>query len=194
MRQIRLAALVTAAGNDYHATHVPTVVEDGEPLVLTAHLARANPHWRALEGGVPSLAIFQGPHAYVSPSWYASKSEHGKVVPTWNYISVHAHGTLTAVDDPAWLRDQVHALTEAEEAGRSQPWAVADAPEDYVAGLTRAIVGVRFVVERLVGSWKLIQHKPVADRAGVVAGLGAESRGDSHAIAEAMRASEASRA
>ena len=158
MAEIRLATFVTAAGDAYHATHVPTVVEDGEPLVLTAHVARANPHWRALVGGVPSLAIFQGPHAYVSPSWYASKAEHGKVVPTWNYIAVHAHGTLEAVDDPDWRHvfkcspcyREVRALQQAageRREGFEEPrrWSPAMAA---AAALVLALAGGWFVWSR----------------------------------------------
>lgn len=193
MREIRLATLVTAADGAYYATHVPAVVEDGEPLVLTSHLARANPHWRALVSGAPSLAIFQEPHAYISPSWYASKAEHGKVVPTWNYIAIHAHGPMPAIADVDWLLEQVAAITREQEAGRSLPWAVSDAPDAYVRNLARAIVGVRFVVDRLEVIWKLIQHKPEGDRLGTTARLAADGTDGSRTIAEAMRAGEAAR-
>jgi transcriptional regulator len=194
MRRIRLMMLVTAADGSYHATHVPAVVAmEAGRIVVTSHLARANPHWRAAAAGAPSLAVFQGPHAYVSPSYYPSKAAHGKVVPTWNYIVVHVHGTLEAVDDTAFIRAQVAALTNEIEAGRGAPWRVEDAPAGYIDGLVRAIVGVRLAAERVEGSWKLIQHKPEADRLGTIAGLRRDGSDDAKAIADAMAGAEGAR-
>ncbi len=172
MRDIRLAALVTPAPDGIAITHAPMLLRtlDGR-ITLDCHVARGNPHWEAATGA-PSAAIFQGPQAYVTPSWYASKREHGKVVPTWNYIAVHAHGCLTAVHDPAWLSAHLSDLTDASETGRSAPWAVADAPETYISSLSRGIVGLRMQVDRIEGIWKVSQNRSAADQAGVISGLG----------------------
>lgn len=178
MREIKLATLVTHADSEYHASHLPLILrtaEDGS-LTLNGHVARANPHWLAVQAGrAPSLAIFQGSHAYISPSWYASKREHGKVVPTWNYIAVHATGTLEAVEDRDWILALVNDLTKTNEAGRIQPWAVADAPADYIEKMAAAIVGLRLRVDRLEGAWKMIQHRSTTDRLGVIEGLRQQS-------------------
>ena len=171
--EIQLASLVTYVGEDYHVSHVPMVVRSGDGgLVLESHLARANPHWKALNGAKHrSIAIFQGPQAYVSPSWYPSKREHQKVVPTWNYIAIHASGALEAIDDGAWLMRHINDLTDANETPRDHPWAVDDAPADFIDGLVNAIVGLRLTVDHLAGSWKMIQHRPQSDRQGVIDGL-----------------------
>lgn len=186
IRAIRLAVIVTEAGG-YHATHAPMIARERDGrIVLQTHFARGNPHWQAVaSGNVPSVAIFQGPEAYISPSWYASKREHGKVVPTWTYVAVHAHGRLTAHDDAGWLSDHLPALTDHNEKSRPEPWQVTDAPEDYMARMMRGIVGIELVVDRLEGSWKLNQHKGDADRLGVIAGLSDSTPGDA-AVAEAM--------
>ncbi len=192
MRDIRFASLVTAAGAEFHASHVPVLLREIEGIVtIEAHVARPNPHWRALSEPRPTLAIFQGPQAYVSPSFYASKREHGKVVPTWNYVIVEARGTMEAISDPEWLKVHLTDLTDASERDRDQPWAVSDAPGDFIQNLARAIVGVRMTVESLEGSWKLIQHKPEADRRGTIAGLSASARDEDRQIATMMAAREA---
>jgi transcriptional regulator len=159
---------------------------DGSPGVLRAHVARANPLWQTARGDVDSLVVFQGPHGYVSPAWYPSKAEHGKVVPTWNYVMVQARGALRAIDDPAWLRAFVSRLTERHESERAASWAVSDAPADYIATMLGAIVGIEIALTSLVGKWKVSQNRPAADRAGVVAGLLRE-RGD-EALASEVRA------
>ncbi len=195
MRDIQFATLVTAGPGGLEVTHLPTVlVEDGDEIALECHVARGNPHWRAAGDAEASIAIFQGPQAYVHPGWYASKKESGKAVPTWNYVAVHAHGTLGVFDDPEEIGRHVAQLTARNETGRADPWAVTDAPEDYIAGMKKAIVGMRLAVKRLEGSWKLIQHKPEADRIGAIAGLSAETAEDSRAVAELMRIAEAERA
>lgn len=172
MRDIQFAALVTPHAGGIEVTHVPMVVrhEDGR-IVLEGHVARPNRHWKIAAEAPGSVAIFQGPQAYVSPSFYPSKQEHGKVVPTWTYITVHAHGRLESVQDGEWLRRHLNDLTEANESSRDAPWKVADAPESYLAGLSRGIVGLRLVVERLEGAWKLNQHKSEPDRMGTAGGL-----------------------
>jgi transcriptional regulator len=194
IRDIQLAAIVTAGPSGLEVSHAPMVLkEEGEGFVLEAHLARANGHWRALGEGAPAVAIFGGPQAYVSPSWYPSKREHGKVVPTWNYVAVHAHGRMEAVTDAAWLRAHLDDLTAANEAGRPRAWAVSDAPAEFVSKLSSAIVGLRMPVERLEGSWKMIQHRPEGDRHGTIEGLSADGHGPAREVAAVMRALEDAR-
>ncbi len=181
-----LATLVTPAGDELLATHLP-MLWDPEPApygTLRGHVARPNPH--ATTDG-ESLAIFVGPQAYVSPSWYPSKREHGKTVPTWSYVAVHAAGRLRLVDDADWLRAFVTRLTDRFEAALPAPWRVTDAPEAYVASMLRGIVGVEMPVRRLEGKWKLNQNRQPADVDGTIDGL--ERRGDpaSAAVASAMR-------
>ena len=159
MRRMGFATLVTQ-GLD--ANHLPMLLEGN---VLRGHVARANPVWKAGEG--EALAIFLGPHAYVSPSWYPSKAETGKVVPTWNYITVHAKGTINWIQDAEWLRAHVGALSATHEAGRENSWAITDAPAGYIDGRLRAIVGFELTVTKLEGKWKLSQNRDDADRAGV---------------------------
>lgn len=148
--------------------------EDGPFGVLRAHVARANPLWHQSRTDASSLVVFQGPQAYVSPAWYASKAEHGKVVPTWNYIMVQASGRLRAIDDPTWLRAFVGRLTDRHEAPRVAPWAVEDAPADFVETMLGAIVGIEIALTSLAGKWKVSQNRSAADRAGVARGLAAE--------------------
>ncbi len=148
--------------------------DEGERGTLRAHVARANPHWRALGERPEALALFQGPEAYVTPSWYATKRETGKVVPTWNYVMVEARGRAAAIEDPCWLRAQVEALTKGMEAARPEPWAVADAPERFVASPLRGIVGIELPIAAVAGKWKLSQNRPAADRRGVAEGFARE--------------------
>lgn len=156
------------------ANNLPFILDtdpaDG-PGILRAHVARANPLWREARGDVDALVVFQGPQAYISPSFYPSKTEHGKVVPTWDYVTVQARGRLRAVDDADWLRAFVTRLTERHEAPRARPWAVGDAPPDYIATMLRAIVGIEIVLSALTGKWKVGQNRSAADRAGVARGL-----------------------
>jgi transcriptional regulator len=170
-----LGLLVSIGPEGPLASPVPfTLAEGGARGVLRAHLARANPHWRALAEAPEALVLFQGPEAYVTPSWYATKRETGKVVPTWNYAMVEARGRATVIEDAGWLRAQVGALTATMEAARAEPWAVADAPEPFVAAQLRGIVGIEIPVESIEGKWKVSQNRPAADRRGVVEGLAAE--------------------
>lgn len=170
MREHPLATIVSVADDGPTADHVPLEF-DADAQVLRGHVARANPLWRAA-AGARVLAIFHGAQSYVTPSWYPSKAATHKVVPTWNYAVVHAHGTLRAVDDAPWLHDFVSALTAQHEAARETPWAVGDAPADYVQQMLRAIVGIEIAVERLVGKWKVSQNRSTDDRHGVAEGLG----------------------
>ncbi|SHM79780.1 FMN-binding negative transcriptional regulator [Rhizobacter sp. OV335] len=166
------------------ANPVPFLLEhdDGGRAVLRAHVARANPVWQAARRDVDSLVVFQGPQAYVSPGWYASKAEHGKVVPTWNYVMVQARGRLQVHEDAPWLLSLVTRLTQRHEAALPRPWAVADAPADFIDGMLRAIVGIEIPLDALIGKWKVSQNRSTADREGVAAGLreqGAASDGAS---------------
>ncbi len=181
-----LATLVTPSPEGTTADLVPLHLHDdgSGPGELRGHVARANPLWRHADGQ-PVLVLFHGPQAYVTPGWYASKPRHGKVVPTWNYTVVQARGTLHAVDDAPWLRALVGLLTDTHEAARPEPWAVDDAPEDYVQQMLRAIVGIRIPVASLVGKWKVSQNRDEADRAGVAAGLQADA--SSQALATLVR-------
>jgi transcriptional regulator len=163
VRRIGFATLVTQ-GLD--ANHLPMLLQDG---VLRGHVARANPVWKA--GAGEALAIFLGPHAYVSTSWYPSKAEIGKAVPTWNYITVHARGTISWMQDADWLRAHVTALSATHEAGRAAPWSVSDAPAGYIDTMLRAIVGFELTVTDIQGKWKLSQDRDAADRTGVRDGL-----------------------
>jgi len=169
------------------ANSVPFVLdaEGDAPGVLRAHVARANPVWQTARDDVDALVVFQGPQGYVSPAWYPSKAEHGKVVPTWNYVMVQARGRLRAIDDRGWLRDFVSRLTDRHEAGRGAPWAVADAPADFLETMLGAIVGIEIALGSLAGKWKVSQNRSAADRAGVVDGLLRE-HGD-RALAEQVR-------
>lgn len=154
--------------------HLP----DGGPLGrLVGHLARANPHWKIADLSAPSIALFQGPDAYISPNWYPAKKEHGKAVPTWNYAVIHAVGQLVIHDDADWLREAVTRLTDRHEGGRSDGWKVSDAPEDFVKAQLRGIVGVELVLTGIEGKAKLSQNRNEADRAGVIAGLAEEGPG-----------------
>jgi transcriptional regulator len=184
-----LAALVTLTAHGLEANHIPFEV-DPEPAplgTLRGHVARANPVWRDFSPGVDVLAIFQGPDAYVSPSWYPSKQDGGKVVPTWNYAVVHACGPLRVIDDANWLRRFVAKLTDRHESQRAAPWKVTDAPADYVEKMVGAIVGIEIPVARLAGKWKLSQNRPARDREGVVQGLLAEDRDVTAAMADMVR-------
>ncbi len=180
-----LAALVVADGDGFEASPLPLLAMDGdgESLVLRGHVARANPLAQLAAEARPALAMFTAEQHYVSPGWYPSKQEHGRVVPTWNYRVVHAHGHVRAIEDAAWLRALVGALTARQEGAQVRPWRVEDAPDDYVAGMLRGIVGIEIAVDRLEGKWKLSQNRSPADRAGVVAGLRALDTAHAEAMA-----------
>ena len=178
------AELVTVGADGYPvATLLPVLWRGGTVL---AHMARANPHWRAIGDDSPALLVAAGPQAYISPSWYAAKAEHGRVVPTWNYTTVHLTGRVRVHDDVEWLRAMVTALTAAHESHREHPWAVTDAPSPYVEGQLRGIVGIELTVERVEAKAKLSQNRSDADRAGVVGGLRAESTPATTAVADLM--------
>jgi len=181
MRQCHLANFITATVTGPMATPLPLLLDEteGEMGVLYGHLARPNPQWQADVIG-HGLAVFMGPDAYVTPSWYATKAEHGKVVPTWNYAAVHASGPVEFFDDAERLLEVVNRLTNHHESSRKQPWAVADAPQTYISGQLRGIIGVRMPIVDLKGKRKMSQNRPEADREGVRRGL--EERGERHDI------------
>jgi transcriptional regulator len=194
MRQHPFAILVTLNAGGLVASHLPLLVEKAPAPNgrLIGHLARANGHWRDIDLRTEALAIFSGPDAYVSPSWYATKAEHGKVVPTWNYAAVHAYGALRIVEDAGWLRDLVGRLTDRHESGRAHPWKVEDAPADYVQTHLKGIVGIELTVRRLEGKWKLSQNRPEKDQIGTERGL-VETGDPSAAAVAALMAETRSR-
>lgn len=167
------AQLVTAGGQGLQANPLPMLIDpQASPNgTLRGHLARGNDQVAALREGTEALVIFQGPQAYISPSWYPGKAEHGKVVPTWNYVAVHAWGVPRIIDDPAWLRRLVGDLTDRHEHGRPNPWSVGDAPEDFIAAQLKAIVGIEIPIDRIEGKWKVSQNRSEPDRRGVAEGL-----------------------
>lgn len=184
------AALVTDVLGQVTADHVPLVLHPGtgEHGALHGHIAHGNPLFRNTTGPIPALAIFQGPQGYVTPSWYPSKREHGKVVPTWNYVIVHARGILQFQQDPDWLMHHLHDLTQAHESHRPEPWQVSDAPEDFIQRQLRGLVGFELTITELSGVWKVSQNKTAADLAGVRDGLNAEGKADlSQLVAERAR-------
>ena len=170
-----LAAIVSVSPADgLIATHLPLVLDRaaGPMGTLIGHLARANPHSRHLTGGsVAALVIFAGPDAYITPAWYQTKKESGRDVPTWNYVAIHAYGTLHLRDDPAFLRAHLETLTNAHEGSREHPWHVSDAPEEYIVQQMQAIVAVELPIDRLEGKWKMSQNRADVDIAGVIEGL-----------------------
>ncbi len=184
IRAARLATLVTSTPQGLLATPLPLLLdpEDGPLGTLHGHLARANPQATAPLLG-EALVVFPGPDAYVSPSWYATKQEHGRVVPTWNYVAVHAYGSPEFFDDPARLLDAVTRLTDRHEAGRADPWAVSDAPPRFIEGQLRGIRGLRLPIARLEGKRKMSQNRSAEDRAGVADGLSESPRPDEREVA-----------
>ncbi len=182
-----LGAVVTDSATDgLFATHLPLVLDRaaGQMGTLVGHVARANPHSRFLmDGPLPALVIFTGPDAYITPEWYRTKEETGRVVPTWNYVAVHAYGTLRLNDDPQFLREHLEMLTHRHESGRARPWHVTDAPPEYVAQQMKAIVRVELPIDRLEGKWKMSQNRVDADIAGVIRGLGASSSPEDQTVA-----------
>ena len=175
IRHTRLAQLVTFGEHGLQASHVPLLLnpDEGPNGTLYGHLAKANRQWQDLQNGSEALVIFAGAEAYVSPGFYPAKAEHGKVVPTWNYLAVHAYGQAEVFTDAERLLTLVSALTDRHENGRAQPWKVSDAPVDYIDGMLKAIVGFALPIQRLQGKRKLSQNRSAADIAGVREGLAA---------------------
>ena len=190
MRHHPLATIVTLSqAGQIDANHIPLLVcENIGPFgTLQGHVARANSLWSDARQDIESLAIFQGPEAYVSPSWYATKQETGRVVPTWNYAVVHAYGHLRVIDNTVWLKSLVERLTAEHESSHPQPWRVSDAPADYIQSRLGAIVGIEMTITRLQGKWKMSQNQPEANRAGVIDGLRSLRTPEASAVADLIR-------
>ena len=189
IRSYPLGTLVTATPSGLDANHIPLLVAEtaGAAATLHGHIARANPLWREAVPDAAALVIFQGPDSFISPSWYPSKRENARVVPTWNYAVVHVHGVLRFVDDPAWVRSHVEALTREHEGKRDPPWAVTDAPAEFVDKMVSAVVGIEISITRWYGKWKVSQNRSAADRVGVVEGLEREASASSVAMAALVK-------
>jgi len=192
MRAHPLATIITLTSSGIAANHIPLHLYPDAVAgdVLRGHVARANPLWRDFVEGTEALAVFQGPDSYVSPTWYPTKQEHGKVVPTWNYCAVHAYGPLRIHQDVDWIRAQVTALTAWQETVAPKPWAVADAPREYVDAMLQQIVGIEILITRLHGKWKLSQNQPARNRAGVLQGLDERKDASAAQTAALMRERE----
>lgn len=188
MQSSGLAIVTSIGAQGLQASHLPLLLapDEGEFGTLYGHFARANPHWRDLASGAEALVLFSGADAYVHPGWYPAKAEHGKVVPTWNYIAVHAWGQAEVFDEPERLLQLVSRLSDRHEQGRAQPWAVEDAPRDYIDAMLRAIVGFALPIRRLEGKWKIGQNRSEADQAGVRAGLATSASPRDHELAAQM--------
>lgn len=185
VRASPLATLVTHSSSGLNANHIPLHLSVSPPPygTLQGHIARANPLAGEIAGSIEALAIFHGPNSYITPSWYATKKETGKVVPTWNYAVVHAYGFLRIVDNALWLRAQLDALTNHNEASFPEPWAVSDAPADHIERIMAAIVGVEMVITKMFGKWKVSQNQPTQNQVGVISGLKASGLPESEAMA-----------
>lgn len=177
-----LGLLISASPSGMLANPIPFLVyaDEGDKGVLRCHLSRANGQWQALRDAAEALVVFQGTDGYVTPSWYPAKAEHGKVVPTWNYAMVQVRGSAKVFEDAAWLHANVSALSDSHETGRQKPWAVTDAPDDYIAAQLRGIVGVEIAIASIEGKFKFSQNRPEADRRGVAAGLADEPGAQAH--------------
>ena len=189
IRQHPLATLVTHAADGLEANHIPLLI-DPHPSpygTLRGHVARANPLWKLAGKVTEVLAVFQGAQGYITPSWYVSKAQHGKVVPTWNYAVVHAHGSLVVHEDADWLRKLVTQLTESQEAQREKPWQVTDAPDEYIDTMLKAIVGIEIPIRRLQGKWKMSQNRLPQDRNGVMENLASRDDASGAAMLDEMR-------
>ena len=166
------ASLITMGSSGLFASHIPMVLEqNGAMGQLRGHISRANTQWRDYTPAVEALAIFSGPQHYITPNWYLEKRETGKVVPTWNYVVVHAYGYLKVIENGEWLMTHLASLTNIHEADSPVPWKIGDAPGDYIAALTKGIVGLEMTIERLEGKWKISQNRSEQDRDGVAKGL-----------------------
>ena len=183
-----LATFVSTDANGLCANHFPMLIEKGsaERFVLRGHVARANPVWKSLEQQV--LVIFQNPGLYVTPSWYPSKQEHGRVVPTWNYVAVHVTGSARAIEDPKWLHSFLTRLTDTNESRFAAPWKITDAPDDHIERQLRAIVGIEVAVSTITGKWKVSQNRTAQDAQGVVAGLKGQGDHEASTMAEWVEA------
>ena len=195
IRQQPLSTLITLTADGLVANHIPLYLRfDGTGQgTLVGHVARANPIWTDFDANTAALAIFQGPQKYITPRAYATKAEHGKVVPTWNYVTVHARGPLQVHQDPAWIRAQLMDLVRQQEAPAAQPWAVDDAPREYTDTMIRALVGISFPIVDLSGKWKVSQNQPAVNQASLLQSLRAEGTADADAMAGLLEAATGAR-
>src|SRR5690349_18097125 len=191
MKANPIAALISHDSDGLFATHLPTVTrQEGDSLVIECHMARPNPHWKRLAASpdAEAMMIFTGPDAYIRPGWYPSKSENGKVVPTWNYAIVHAYGRVAVIEDGEWLLRHVTALTRQQESPHEAPWAPSDAPAEYIAAMIRGIVGIQFSVTRIDAKAKMGQNRETRDALGAAEGLVNRAQGSDLAVSAMMRA------
>jgi len=186
IRAYPFATLIMTTGSGVEVNHLPLYLDDQG--VLSGHLARASPLWQAVQAEQPVMAVFHGPHAYVTPSWYATKTQTGMVVPTWNYVVAHVRGTLRVIEDAHWLRAHLAALTAQQEAAFEQPWQLEDAPAGFIDKLMQAVVGIEIEITQLTGKWKVSQNQPLTNQLGVLQGLGASEATHGKAMAEIVRA------
>jgi len=186
IRSNSFGTLICMVDGELAADHLPLLFkpELGEKGVLHAHISKGNPLWTKHQGGQEVMVIFQGTHHYISPSWYASKAEHEKVVPTWNYAVVHVHGTIKIIEDHDWLLNHINEQTDKNEQHYDTPWKVSDAPEKFINGQLKGIVGVEIEITRFDGKWKMSQNKNAADKKGVVKGLSDESNENAKKMSE----------
>ena len=184
-----LGAWTTLADGEIAINHIPFILHNSSGALgtLVGHVARANPIFQKFSKNVNSIVVFQGEQAYISPSWYPSKYQHGKVVPTWNYIVVHAHGIPKIIEDPEWLLQHVNELTDLHESEQKLPWKVADAPKEFITKLLDAIVGIEIPIVKLVGKWKLGQNRPAPDQLGMAAGLISCGNSESQSLAQQIK-------
>jgi transcriptional regulator len=191
IRSHPLGLLISHGANGLEANSIPFLIDPQASKLgtLQAHMARANGQWRALDAASDVLVVFRGADHYITPGWYETKRETGKVVPTWNYVMVQARGRPRVIEDAVWLRAQIAALTKKHESARPAPWAVGDAPEAFIAMQIKAIVGVEIEIAEISGKWKVSQNRPAADRIGVVAGLEALGEEASVEMASIVRES-----
>lgn len=178
-----LATFIVVQDEEIIVNHMPLIVssDEGDYGVLRGHLPIGNSIWQSFDGTTKAVAVFQGPSSYITPSWYPSKHQHGKAVPTWNYVVAHAHGRPKAIHDPTWLLNHLNDMTNIQESAQRLPWKVSDAPKDYTDKMVSRIVGFEMPISSLQGKWKVSQNRPEADRLGVAAGL--RNQGDENSLA-----------
>lgn len=183
------------ANGEIVINHIPFVLHEnrGEFGTLVGHVARSNTIWKEFSTELESVIVFQGEQAYITPSWYPSKHKHGRAVPTWNYVVVHAHGIPRKIEDPEWLLTHLNELTDIHESEQSLPWKVSDAPDDFIDQLLKAIVGIEIPISKLTGKWKLGQNRPEPDKLGLIAGLKSTGEADADALANELNQSMQSR-
>jgi transcriptional regulator len=188
IRSHPFGTLVTLGKDGLEANHIPFEIDSSREALgmLRGHVGRTNSVWHDQHRNSDALAIFQGPHTYISPSWYSTNTETGMVVPTWNYVVVHAHGELRAIEDRDWLRDLVDRLTKIHETGQAKPWKMSDAPKEYIESQLGSIVGLELTITRLIGKWKISQNRPKHARDGAIAGLRGQGTESSIAMATLM--------